>query len=154
NALNALAEVFFYLHRLDAMDECAREALRIAQVLGDERMRVETMVFIALRHDILGQLAEAKQNLDETIQVAREFGYRRALLHASAWRGQLYFFQSEYECAREILLQAVDVASELRHGPLLLQAQFFLGLSLGNLGRISEALAVLREVRAMARRNG
>jgi tetratricopeptide (TPR) repeat protein len=71
-----------------------------------------------------------------------------------AWRGQLYFFQSEYECAREVLIEALGLASDLRHGLLLLQTQFFLGLSLGNMGRISEALDVLRQATEMARRNG
>ena len=154
NAQNALAEAFFYSHRLDEMNECAGEALRIAQDLGDERMRVETMVFIAMRQDIVGELAEAKRNLDEIIRIARTLGDKKALLDALAWRGQLYFFQSEYECARKVLSEALDLASDLRHGPLLLQTQFFLGLSLGNMGRVSEALAVLREANAMARLNG
>ena len=144
SALNALAEVYFYSHRLDELDECAGEALRIAQDLGDERLRVETMVFIAMRQDIVGELAQAKCNLDEIIRVARALGFRRALLDGLAWRGQLYFFQSEYECAQEVLRETLDLASDLRHGPLLLQAQFFLGLSLGNMGRFSEALDVLQ----------
>jgi tetratricopeptide (TPR) repeat protein len=102
----------------------------------------------------VGELAEAKRNLDEVIRISRAADYRRALLDALAWRGQLYFFQSEYECAREVLLQAIDLASDLRHGPLLIQTHFFLGLSLGNMGRISEALAVLRRDLELARRNG
>jgi predicted ATPase/DNA-binding winged helix-turn-helix (wHTH) protein len=106
SALKALAEVYFYAHRLDDLDKCAAEALRIAEDLGDERLRVETMAFVAMRQDIVGELAEAKRNLDEIIRVSRTFGYRRALLDGLAWRGQLYFFQSEYECAREVLLEA------------------------------------------------
>ena len=42
SALNSLSEVYFYAHRLDELDECAGEALRIAEDLGDERMRIET----------------------------------------------------------------------------------------------------------------
>jgi DNA-binding winged helix-turn-helix (wHTH) protein/tetratricopeptide (TPR) repeat protein len=154
SALNALAEVYFYAHRLDELDECAGKALRIAEDLGDERLRVETIAFIAMRQDIVGELAEAERSLDEIIRVARTLDYKRALLDGLAWRGQLYFFQSEYECAREVLVEALDLASDLRHGLLLLQTQFFLGLSLGNMGRISEALAVLRQATEMARRNG
>jgi DNA-binding winged helix-turn-helix (wHTH) protein/tetratricopeptide (TPR) repeat protein len=154
SALNALAEAFFYSHRLGELDECAGEALRIARDLEDERLRIETMAFIAMRQDIVGELAEAKRNLEEIIRVARALDDRRALLDGLSWRGQLYFFQSEYECAREVLLQALELASDLRHGPLLLQTQFFLGLSLANMGRVSEALGVLREATAMARRNG
>jgi DNA-binding winged helix-turn-helix (wHTH) protein/tetratricopeptide (TPR) repeat protein len=154
SALKSLAEVFFYSHRLDELDDCAGEAVRIAKDLGDDRLRVEAMVFIAMRQDIVGELAEAKRNLDEIIHIARNLDDKRALLDALAWRGQLHFFQSEYERAREVLLEALDLASALRHGPLLLQAQFFLGLSLGNMGRISESLAMLEEVSSMARRNG
>jgi tetratricopeptide (TPR) repeat protein len=154
SGLNSLAEVFFYSHRLDELDDCTGEALHIAKDLGDDRLRVETMVFIAMRQDIIGELVEAKQNLDQIIRIARDLDDKRALLDALAWRGQLYFFQSEYECAREALLEALDLASALRHGPLLFQSQFFLGLTLGNMGRISESLARLQEVGSMARRNG
>jgi tetratricopeptide (TPR) repeat protein len=153
-ALNCLSEVYFYSHRLDELDECAGEALRIAQELGDERMRIESMVFIAMRQDIVGDIAKAKRNLEETIRVARALGDRRALLDGLAWRGQLHFFQTEYECAQKVLTEAIELASDLRDAPLLLQAQFFLGLSLGNLGKISDALETLREATAMARRNG
>jgi DNA-binding winged helix-turn-helix (wHTH) protein/tetratricopeptide (TPR) repeat protein len=154
SALNSLAEVFFYAHRLDELDDCAGEALRIAEELKDDRLRIETMVFIAMRQDIVGELAEASRNLDEIIRIARDLDDRRALLDGLAWRGQLHFLQSEYESARELLLEAFELASVLRHGPLLLQAQFFLSLTLGNMGRISESLAMLHEVSSRARRNG
>jgi len=35
------------------------QALRIAEDLGDDRLRVETMVFIAMRQDIVGELERA-----------------------------------------------------------------------------------------------
>src|SRR5215471_5493307 len=152
-ALNALAEAFFYAHRLDDLDDCAGEALRIAQHLGDENLRIATTVFIAMRQDIVGELAAAKRNFEEIIRVARALDNKSALLGALAWRGQLYFFQSEYECACQVLGEALQLGAGLRHAALLLQSRFFLGLSLGNLGRISEALAMLKEVSTMARRN-
>jgi tetratricopeptide (TPR) repeat protein len=70
------------------------------------------------------------------------------------WRGCLYFFQTEYERAIEIETEARQLASELRDGFLLLTSMFFLGLSRGNLGRMSEALTTLTEAIDMARRNG
>ena len=132
----------------------AAEALRIAHYLGDENLRIETTVFIAMRQDIVGELAAAKSNFEEVIRVARALDNKSALLGALAWRGQLYFFQSEYGCACEVLTEALQLGTDLRHPALVLQCRFFLGLSLGNLGRISDALAVLTEVGAMARRNG
>ena len=102
------------------------EALRIAQDLGDERLRVETMVFIAMRQDIVGELAEAKRNLDEIIRVARALDDKRALLDALAWRGQLYFFQSEYECAREVLLRRSTSPQTCATGPSFFRRNFSL----------------------------
>lgn len=153
-ALNALAEVFFYAHRLDELMKCAGEALAIAEELGDLRLRAETMVYIAMKQDIVGELADARRNLDEIIGIARKFDHKSALLNALAWRGHLHFFQSEYIRAREVLLDAVDLASELRHGPLLLQTKFFLALALANMGSVSESLNLLRNTGEMARRNG
>jgi predicted ATPase len=154
NALNGLAEVHFYSHHLDQLEQCATAALGIARELADERLRVETMVFIAMKQDITGDLVHAKSNLDEIIMAARALNFRKALLDAMAWRGHLYFFQSEYDLALEMLHEARDLAAELGHAPLLLQTRFFLGLSMGNLGRFSEALRVLQEATALAQRNG
>ena len=71
-----------------------------------------------------------------------------------AWRGCLHFFQTEYERAIECEVEARQLASELRDSFLLLTSMFFLGLSQGNLGRMSEALATLKEAIRMAGRNG
>ena len=71
-----------------------------------------------------------------------------------AWRGCLYFFQTEYERAIECELEAKQLASKLRDGFLLLTSMFFLGLSKGNLGHMSEAIATLEEAILMAGRNG
>jgi tetratricopeptide (TPR) repeat protein len=66
----------------------------------------------------------------------------------------LHFFQTEYERAEEVATEAHNLASELRDGFLLLLSLFVLGLTRGNLGRISEALATLNEGIKMAQRNG
>ncbi|HZQ53960.1 MAG TPA: hypothetical protein VFB14_17285 [Bryobacteraceae bacterium] len=74
----------FYAHRLD--DKAAGEALGIAEELGDERLRVETMAFIAMQQDTVGELAEAKQNLDEVIRIARRFEYSMNARERFCWR--------------------------------------------------------------------
>jgi len=66
----------------------------------------------------------------------------------------VHFFQTEYERAEALVREALQLASELRDGFTLLQGRFFLGLTLGNQGRMSEALETLREALAMAQRNG
>ncbi|MCA1575532.1 MAG: tetratricopeptide repeat protein [Acidobacteria bacterium] len=56
-----------------------------------------------------------------------------------------YFFQTEYERAIECEQEARELASRLRDGFHLLTAMFFIGLSKGNLGQMSEAIATLEE---------
>src|SRR5262245_22266100 len=153
-ALNALAYVSFHAHRLGEMRACAEEALRVAERIGEKSLQSEAMVNIALKHSGCGELTEAKLLYDEVIPMARVLQHLPALLHGLQWRGVLYFFQTEYDRAVATLTEAVSLASEMREGFLLLQGRFFLGLSLGNLGRMSEALAILHEGLEMARRNG
>jgi len=153
-ALSALANTLFFAHRMDEMPARAEEALRMADQAGSATLRVETMVLIALKHLCYGELAEAKPVLDEVIQKARSLKHKPALLGGLAWRGCLYFFQSEYKLAEFVLIEGQQLASELRDGFTILVCLFFLGLLRGNMGRMSEALETLQEAIEMARRNG
>jgi serine/threonine protein kinase/tetratricopeptide (TPR) repeat protein len=154
SALVALCHTLFFAHRLDEMAARAGEALRVAESSGDERLRAETLAFIGRRHGSLGNLVEAEQLLGESIRIARRLDYKPALIAGLGWRGQLHFFQSEYERAEEMLSEALHLSSELRDGFNVLFCLYFLGLTRGELGRISEALATLNEAMEMARRNG
>jgi tetratricopeptide (TPR) repeat protein len=152
--LNALALTLFFSHRLEEMEARADEALAAANCAGSEERRIETMALIALKHLCYGELAEAKPILDDIIQTARAINHRPALSAGLTWRGGLHFFQTEYERAIDCETEARQLASELRDGFLLLTSMFFLGLSQGNLGRMSAALSTLTEAIEMARRNG
>ena len=153
-ALNALTLTLFYSHRLTEMAERAQEALAVAEHAGSETLRVETMQLIGLKHLCYGELPEAKAMLDEVVNTARRINHKPVLLSGLGWRGLLYFFQTEYERAEEMLIEARKLASEMRDGFLMLLSLFVLGLTRGNLGRISEALATLNEGINMAQRNG
>jgi tetratricopeptide (TPR) repeat protein len=132
----------------------AGEALRAAEASGNEALRIEALTLIAQRHYGLGTLAEARALLDESIRVARALNHKPTLLGGLAWRGNVHFFQSEYERAEEMLSEALSLSSELRNGFMVLFCLFFLGLTRGNLGRMSEALATLNEAIELGRRNG
>ena len=121
---------------------------------GSEKLRVETMCLIALKHLCYGELQEGKRVLDDIIITARALAHKPALSSGLTWRGCLHFFQSEYEAAIEIETEANSLASELRDGFLLLTSLFFLGLARGNLGRMAAALATLHEAIDKARNNG
>jgi serine/threonine protein kinase/tetratricopeptide (TPR) repeat protein len=153
-ALNALALTLFFSHRVEEMAARADEALAAAKRAGSEELRVQTNALMALKHLCYGEVAEAKPILDDVIKTSRALNLTHALAAGLVWRGCLYFFQTEYERAIECEIEARRLASELRDGFLLLTSMFFLGLSNGNLGRMSEALTTLDEAIKMAGRNG
>jgi tetratricopeptide (TPR) repeat protein len=153
-ALNALTMTLFFSHRLEETAARAAEALDVAGRAGSEKLRLETMCLVALKHLCYGELQEAKPVLDDIISTARALEHQPALLSGLTWRGCLHFFQSEYEAAVELETEASSLASELRDGFLLLTSMFFLGLARGNLGQMSAALATLHEAIDKARRNG
>jgi serine/threonine protein kinase/tetratricopeptide (TPR) repeat protein len=153
-ALNALATSLFFSHRVDEMKSRADEALVAAKRAGSETLRLETMCLMALKHCCYGELAIARPILDDVIKSARAIDHKPALLSGLAWRGCIYFFQTEYERAIECEQEARQLASRLRDGFLFLTSMFFLGLSQGNLGRMSQGIATLEEAIQMAGRNG
>ncbi|MCM3905857.1 MAG: protein kinase [Pyrinomonadaceae bacterium] len=152
--LNALAMTLFFSHRVEEMESRADEALAAAKRAGSETLRLDTMGLMALKHLCYGELALARPILDDVIKSARAIDHKPALLTGLTWRGCLYFFQTEYERAIECEQEARQLASRLRDGFLLLTSMFFLGLSKGNLGQMSEAISVLEKAINMGTRNG
>jgi tetratricopeptide (TPR) repeat protein len=63
------------------------------------------------------------------------------------------FWKSEYHAAEIMQTEAAQVTAEVRDGFSLPLALFYLGLTRGNLGKISEALSALHESLDFARRN-
>jgi len=153
-ALNSLTMSLFFSHRLDETLMRATEALEVAERAGNEKLRTDTMLMIGLKHLCYGELKEAKVILDDVVATARRLNYKPGLVGGVTWRSCLHFFQSEYELAVEKAKEGLRLASELRDGFLLLTAMFFLGLSQGNQGKMSAALATLQDALEKARRNG
>jgi len=123
----------------------AETMVTLYQKRGSVNMALSRSALMALKHLCYGELTVGKPILADVIQTARRINQKPALLAGLTWRGCLHFFQTEYERAIECESEARKLASELRDGFLLLTSMFFLGLSLGNLGRMSEALAKLSE---------
>ena len=153
-ALNALTMTLFFSHRLDETLIRAAEALEVAERAGNEKLRSDTMLMIGLKHCCYGELKEGKAILDEVIETGRRLDYKPAVMGGIIWRACLHFFQSEYELAIEKAREGIRLASELRDGFLMLTAMFFVGLSQGNQGKMSEALKTLQDAMEKARRNG
>ena len=153
-ALNALTMSLFFSHRLEETVARAGEALEVAERAGNEKLRVETMFLIGLKHLCYGELQDAKRLLDEVVAESRKLNHKPGLASGLTWRACLYFFQTEYERALEFTTESLKLASELRDGFLMLTSLFFVGLSQGNLGKMSASLATLNDAMDKARRNG
>ena len=153
-ALNALTMTLFFSHRLDEMVVRANEALEVAERAGSEKLKVDTIFLMGLKHCCYGDLKEAKKLLDEAISTSRRLNHKPGLCSGLTWRACLHFFQTEYALAITAINEAMQLASELRDGFLLLTCFFFRGLSQGNQGKMSASLATLNEAMDKARRNG
>jgi serine/threonine protein kinase/tetratricopeptide (TPR) repeat protein len=153
-ALNALTMTLFFSHRLDEMVARANEALEVAEQAGSEKLKVDTIFLMGLKHCCYGDLKEAKVLLDEAVATSRRLNHKPGLCSGLTWRACLHFFQTEYELATKAIDEAFQLASELRDGFLLLTCFFFRGLSQGNQGKMSAALTTLNEALDKARRNG
>lgn len=153
-ALNSLTMTLFFSHRLEETLTRAAEALEVAEKAGNEKLRADTSLMIGLKHLCYGELKEGKAVLDDVVATARRLDYKPALLGGITWRACLHFFQTEYDLAVEKAREGIRLASELRDGFLMLTAMFFLGLSQGNQGKMSAALATLQDAMQKARRNG
>ncbi|HYX29145.1 MAG TPA: hypothetical protein VE863_11305, partial [Pyrinomonadaceae bacterium] len=153
-ALNSLSLALFFAHNLEELEVRASEAVEAATRAGSQELRAQTMALMSLKHLCYGELDQAKPLLDDLITVARRLNFKPGLAAGLVWRGALYFFQTEYEHSIEVETEGRQLAAELRDSFLLLTSMFFLGLSNGNLGRMSEGLAILGEAIKMAGRNG
>src|SRR5262249_54146119 len=85
-ALNALANALFTSHRMIEMQARSDEALRVAIASGSENLQAPALVLIALKHEVYGELVEAKPLFDEAIRVSRAIGDKPALANALTYR--------------------------------------------------------------------
>jgi tetratricopeptide (TPR) repeat protein len=152
-ALNGLAETHLYTHQMAEMEARAGEALRIADSIGNHALRTEAILSLALNYQTTGRLEEAHKMYDQVIAGARAEGHRQALVRGLTFFGLFRFFQTRYQESEGLLVEAMGLASELRHGLMLPLSHFYRGLTLANLGRMSEALSSLHEANEIAKRN-
>jgi tetratricopeptide (TPR) repeat protein len=154
NALCRKAMALFFSKRLAEAEECGTRAAELA-------LRARSKVGLALAKGVLGNhrlcvgdLNEAERCLDRAIPVLKEEGEQLSALDAICFRGQLSTFRLEYPEAEQILAEVHNQARALGTSFYLIQAHFISGTALGNQGRLSEALGMLREGTRLAELNG
>ena len=153
-ALASLANVHHYTRKPEEMAICATDALEVAERIGHRALWSEATGQLAGSQLVIGRVAEARALFRTSIPAARPLGHLPALLQGLTYRGVVHFFQSEYELAVAAETEASQLAKESGNAFYLALSLTYLGFSLANRGRISEALSSLSEALALASRGG
>jgi tetratricopeptide (TPR) repeat protein len=149
-ALYTLGNTLFWAHRLDEMQATLEDVLRVSA--ANEAGRLRAFALMAQGHLASGDLFLAEDRLRTLIQCSISLD-RKTFLDSLDVRARLSFFRSEYEGAEQMFRKQIELAFELGDAFEFLKANYFLGLTLANLGRVSEAFAVLTCAMDIAKRN-
>jgi len=145
---------FLFSKRLTETEKFANQAAELAR-LAASRVGLASAEGVLASHCFsTGDLTAAEYYFDRAIPVLKEEGEPLAALDASCYRILLSTFRLEYQDADQALRWAHDKARDLGAGFQLIYAHFVSGMTLGNQGRLSEALEVLREGMRLAELNG
>ena len=148
-ALGGLFRALLFAQRTDGLRAIVARAAVAADRAGDDALRGGARTIAALDHLGHGEIDRAVQLLDEAVALAGRAGGRVAL----GVRGIIHYHQSEYEAACRLLEEVESLADAAQDGDTILLARFGRGVSLANLGRMSDALAALEGALSLAERN-
>ncbi|HTA44892.1 MAG TPA: protein kinase [Bryobacteraceae bacterium] len=152
-ALIGICHVAHQSRDVDAMAQYNPEARAIAERIGNQGLMAEVDVTWGMYQNACGQLAGADASFERGISVARFLKHRPALVMGLTHKGILQFWQSDYASAEPVQVEACHLAAEARDGFFLPIALSYLGLTLANRGRISEAMGSMQQALDIARRN-
>jgi tetratricopeptide (TPR) repeat protein len=152
-ALYTLGNTLFWAHRLHEMQSVLEDVLLLAARTDSEQARLQAVALMAQGHLALGELDDAERESREVVGRASIVN-KQTKVGVLDVRARLAYFQSEYFKAEKMFRETLNAASELGNAFEMLKSQYFLSLTLANLGRISEALEMLRQGMQMAERNG
>jgi serine/threonine protein kinase len=152
-ALIGLTVLATDMRDLATMETCGKEAMVLAERIGDPALAAEAGISWALFMQVQGRSTEAATYFDKAIPLARSLGHRRALARGLTYRGLVLFWTSEYEAAEAVQSEAARLAAEVRDGFHLPLSLYYLGLTRANRGKISDAMSAMQEALDFARRN-
>src|SRR5262249_42637248 len=145
NAICAKAWTLFYVKRFTEMEQCGNKAVELAH-LAQSSVGLASAEGVLAGHGICtGNLDAAEGYLDRAIPVLQERGDPLLALEVVLYRAQLSAWRLEHTAAESVLREMHQKARELGAGFHLIEAHFCSGISLGNLGRLSESFDMLHE---------
>ncbi len=149
------AVLFFYKKLVAEAQKEGERAFELARLVGSDTAMAASGFILACTRWCAGQIAEAETLFDRAIPVLRRSGPPLLTIAAVSFRGSIHAMLSQYDDAERALDWADSRAQELGGAcDDRLRALFHKGRVLGNRGRISDALDVLREATSLAERVG
>jgi tetratricopeptide (TPR) repeat protein len=131
-------------------EQYGQEAVRLAQLTGDQRTAARYLTSLALVDQTRGRVQEADRKLEESLQISRREGYKDAMSENLRWLGTQAYLSGEYKRGVALLKEGLTVARELNDGFAELLDLAFLSNHQVSLGHYSEALNTMHEAMAKA----
>jgi tetratricopeptide (TPR) repeat protein len=154
NAICGKAWALYFLKRFTEQEECGNRAALLARQTGSKVGLASAEGVLAGHRLCLGELSEAEVLLDRALPVLEAEGEPLSALDAVCCRALLSMWRLEYAQTEQVLGYVHDQVRSLGASFQLVEAHFCHGMALGNQGRLTEALAVLKEGMRVAELNG
>ena len=127
------------------IEQYAQEAVRLAQLTGDQRTVARSLTSLALLDQARGELQEANRKLEESLQIGQREGYKDSISENLRWLGTHAHLQGDYKRGVSLLKEGLAVARDIHDGFAELLDLAFLSLAQVSLGNYSEALNTIQE---------
>ena len=154
NAICGSASALYYLKRLRETVEQGRRALELAKATGSDMCVASAEIVLAYERLCVGALPAAAKYYESAVPIMKSEGAPIQMLDAVATAGMMHTWRLEYQDAHHTLDWAVKRSRELGACLSMLRCLWFKGMALGNEGRLTDAISVIREGMRLAELNG
>ena len=131
-------------------EQYGQEAVRLAQLTGDQRTVAGSLTSLGLVDQTRGELQEAERKFGESLLISRREGYKDFISVNLRWLGADAGFLGEYERAVAFLTEGLAVSRDISDGLGELVCLAFLSLAQVHLGKYGEAFTTIQEEMAKA----
>jgi predicted ATPase/transcriptional regulator with XRE-family HTH domain len=115
---------------------------------------VYALYYLGIDCCILGKFSEAKESLEASRMLAREYGERWFEAMDNEFLGRVAIEQGEYNRALQYLSEALDMLRQLGDPSMTAHALSYLGRAMQLMGEYPEAAKLLQEGLQLSRENG
>jgi len=137
------------------VEQYAQEAMQLLPHTGDQKIQARSLTSLGLVHQVRGNLQEADRQLEESLHISRQGGYKDSLGQNLVWLSAHAYWQGNAHRAIQLCQESLAVSREIYDGFNELLGLAFLCLAHASLGQYGQAFTVLHEgmVKAKERDN-